>query len=349
MRPERPLSRRLRRILTRATVFLAVGAAVLGCLELGLRFESFVREELALRRSPFLGDYWAVPDVDLGYRLNPAFGDHNELGLRDDPIEPKGERPRVLVLGDSIGYYGDSIRDTWVGRLEAQLQEDLGLAVDVVNACVKGYTTYQELLYLERDGLALEPDIVLLGFALNDLHRFLHGFQVRDGRIVQSQAYAITADSGRPKSRSLLVQWVRWRLERRALAAEPDSESFAFERHVGLRTAWQDAAWERERERLARLARLGREHDFRVAVVVFPVRDQYRPEDLARDRSFVLKPQRELRALCDRLDLPLLDLYDELDPERHLLPDGLHLTAEGRARVARRVATFLEQGEFFAD
>jgi len=212
--------------------------------------------------------------------------------------------------------------------------------VDVVNACVKGYTVHQELTYLKRDGLALEPDLVVLGFVLNDLHRFLHTFKVRDGRILDTEPYAASDDTNAPP-RSLLVQWVRWRLQRRVLAANLPEEGFEFERRVGARKAWQDEPWDELHRQLQTLERLGREHGFATAVVVFPMELQYRPDYLARDSEYVLKPQRELRSVCSDLGIPLLDLYPDLEPESHMLPDGLHLSGEGRRLVGDRVADFL--------
>lgn len=342
-RPPQPRPGTLRRVLLRAGVFVLTAVAVLGGLELGLRAQQELEERAALARAEVLEPYWAVADPELGYRLDPRFGDHNALGLRDDPVTAKDGRFRVLVLGDSLGYYGDTPADTWVGRLEALLGRERPAArVDVVNACVKGWTTHQELAWLERDGLDLQPDLVVLGFVLNDLHRFLHSFRVRDGHILDLEPYKRVADAEEREGGSLLLRWVRWKLEDSAvLAAEPGREPYSFERSVGLRTAWRDAPWERVGRQLARLVELGRARGFRVAVVAFPVADQYRPEYLARDREYVRSPQRRLAELCAALDLPLLDLYDDLDPHEHLLHDGLHLTAAGRGAAAERVERFL--------
>jgi hypothetical protein len=65
--------------------------------------------------------------------------------------------------------------------------------VDVINAGVSGYSTDQELLWLQSDGMGFSPDLVLLEFTGNDEHdnaqQLVYGvyhkprFELRDGRL----------------------------------------------------------------------------------------------------------------------------------------------------------------------
>lgn len=72
-------------------------------------------------------------------------------------------RPRVLMLGDSITY-GTGVRD------EETFCALMAQRYDVVNLGVEGYGTDQELLKLEREGLAYHPDVVVLNFTVaNDI------------------------------------------------------------------------------------------------------------------------------------------------------------------------------------
>ncbi len=114
------------------------GRAFLLFSSLGL---SFAALELGFRGYDRLrlseGEIWAVYDSHLGYRLNPDFGDINAHGLRDHPVPAKSDLFRVLMLGDSVAYYGDDIDDTYVGHLRARLRAVPGLAViEVLNAGV---------------------------------------------------------------------------------------------------------------------------------------------------------------------------------------------------------------------
>lgn len=90
----------------------------------------------------------------------------NEDGYRGArlPPQPAAGRQRVLVLGDSIAfglYVGDD--ETYAARLQA-LNSDL----EVANLGVQGYGPGQSLLRLERLGLGLEPDVVVLALCLGN-------------------------------------------------------------------------------------------------------------------------------------------------------------------------------------
>ncbi len=78
-------------------------------------------------------------------------------------------------------YYGDSVADTVPGHMQEALTEDPDApAFDVINAGIRGYTNYQELLYLKKYGFAFRPDVIGVEFCLNDLHQFLHSFDVQE-------------------------------------------------------------------------------------------------------------------------------------------------------------------------
>ena len=315
-----------------------------GLLEAGFRIHDGVR---VLQQE----ETWAIFDPEVGYRLNPKYGDTNPDGLRDHPITPKAGRFRVLMLGDSVAYYGDDIDDTYVGRLRTRLAHDPdGPPLDVVNAGIKGYTNYQELVFLKKYGLKFEPDLVGVGFVLNDLHRTLHQFQVRNGRIV-GQTYDFTPDAVqsvdswlyRLARKSVFLRWLWRRLSIANAAVElTGKKGFSFDYRPDFNTAWKDASWPAIESQLREMTELGVTHGFRVFVVVFPFGEQYREDYLARDREYVLKPQRKLAVICGRFKISCLDLYSQLNRSAHLEEDNIHLTKAGRARVAEVLAAFLK-------
>ncbi len=321
------------------------GLFVFGALEVGFRIL-----EGANAGKP--GESWATYDEDLAYRNRPNHGDHNEHGLRDHPVETPKQRFRLLLLGDSVPYYGDDVDDTYPGRLETLLAEDTAHApVEVLNAGTRGYTNYQELIWLEKYGLALEPDLVGVSFILNDLHHILHRFRVENGEIVgQEYTFADEAVEGvgsplyRLARKSRFLVWLRGRLGIfDDLIDLYTQEGFSFDYRPDFNTAWQEEPWREVDAQLAQMAALGRERGFRVFVVVFPFGEQLRPDYLARDRAYVTSPQRRLAEICAKHSIALLDLFDALDPAADLIEDQIHLTARGRDVAARRIAAFLAE------
>jgi len=90
----------------------------------------------------------------------------NEEGLRDREHSYKRQNDieRVLVLGDSFAW-GYGVEES--ERFSQQLEE--ALDVEVINAGVSGYSTDQELLWYENEGIKYETDLVILVIAGNDV------------------------------------------------------------------------------------------------------------------------------------------------------------------------------------
>jgi lysophospholipase L1-like esterase len=113
----------------------------------------------------------AMPFV--GYVPSPRIEDHNALGFRDDDIEipkPVGVF-RIIATGGSTTY-GDqlSTSESWPQQLERILHEDYGLTnVEVINAGVVGYTSWNTFTNFAFRAIELEPDMVLVYDSVNDL------------------------------------------------------------------------------------------------------------------------------------------------------------------------------------
>ena len=125
------------------------------------------------------GDFVESDNPVLRYVPRAGTGDINAYGLRDRdrPIDkPKGTF-RVAVIGDSIGFgfCSDSeslaIDATFPRLLERSLEAARprsAARVEVLNLCVSGYDTLQEVEFLRVKGLALSPDLVVVAYCLND-------------------------------------------------------------------------------------------------------------------------------------------------------------------------------------
>ena len=104
------------------------------------------------------------------YTVDFAF---NALGLREDAgVTPETLAPetlRVLCLGDSFVLgFGVQRQDHFVDLLEAALRAT-GRPAEVVNVGTEGWSTDQQVAWLETYGAAWSPDLVLLLPYENDL------------------------------------------------------------------------------------------------------------------------------------------------------------------------------------
>lgn len=99
----------------------------------------------------------------------------NALGQRGPEIErakPPGTF-RVVAIGDSLTFgYGAPQDDVWPAALERRLGADpsrVGArAVQVVNLGVSAYNSANEARVLEAKALDFDPDVIVVGYFLND-------------------------------------------------------------------------------------------------------------------------------------------------------------------------------------
>lgn len=287
----------------------------------------------------------------LRWRFSPA--EHrNSLGLRNREVEAKpAGTVRVLFLGDSMIWTGEtSSGDLYTEVLERRLNEQLPSGsprIEIVNAGVPGYTTYQELEFLRIHGLAMEPDLVVLGFVFNDLHDpYLH--RPTTGKLLDMEPAALLRyfDTrrlpGALASRSYLAHLVAEKSQR-ARDRITGRTPYPFELRRDFFLAWTEYGWGPVGDRLKEVQGLLEARGVALHMIVFPVSDQVNPRYLARDEPYVLYPQTRIREIAETLHIPTLDLTDALraNGDTTLYKDYLHLNALGNDVVARALEPYL--------
>ena len=120
-----------------------------------------------------------MPDSVVGYRLIPgraAWGRTvNSLGFMgpEFPMRKPGGVFRIVCSGNSItfGEAASSEKTTYPALLEKAINERGGIMapVEVINAGVMGYTSYQCLMDMKTRLIALQPDLVILCAMWNDM------------------------------------------------------------------------------------------------------------------------------------------------------------------------------------
>ena len=163
----------------RLILSLAVFALGLGALEWMARSRQVSAHEIGRVRSSswkVCGEFderfgWvnhpgaqaSIDNGDFAYRARI-----NSAGFRDPERakrKPQATR-RILLLGDSVAW-GWGVDDG--KRFSDLLEARLGPGVEVCNLAVPGYGTDQQYWTLAERGLAMQPDLVLLCFVINDV------------------------------------------------------------------------------------------------------------------------------------------------------------------------------------
>jgi lysophospholipase L1-like esterase len=326
-----------------------------------------IRTERGFRHSPNS----EVVVVHPATRETPTLYKTNSLGYRNREIGAK-QGERILFLGDSITL-GLALNEQYTFvRLVEDLARTDGLGWETINAGVDGLGTNGELAVLNETGLSVSPDVVVLGFYLND---FLESPGIYLTRLPGLLDRSILAHQ--------LVNFVSRYLylspsEREALDSppmlKPPDEIYAWQHEFRTNStvlprnqladratmtlneevlrnfedwggAFSPHVWGRLEGLLAEFARLAREHRFRFVILAFPVRQQVESAPLFD------YPQRRLRAISHTLGVPLLDLLPVFRAQYEkskvtgppMFFDQCHPTPYGSEIVARAVYKFLKQ------
>ncbi|MCA9270153.1 MAG: SGNH/GDSL hydrolase family protein, partial [Planctomycetales bacterium] len=123
--------------------------------------------------------------------------DVNPAGFRGPAFRPMAAGTRRLVfLGDSFTF-GEGVRneDTYP-EVAARLLRKSGRPVESCNLGVGGYNTTQEAEILKLVGLDLHPDVVVLGYTLNDAEPPLFQMDPTSGKPVRRPRESLIESEG---------------------------------------------------------------------------------------------------------------------------------------------------------
>ena len=185
----------------------------------------------------------------------------NSRGYRDAERaleKPAGTR-RVVCLGDSFTWgHGVEMEDAYPQRLERTLSLRRGEPWQAINLGKEGADTVDEGVILAREGLAYQPDIVLLGYVLND----------SEDEAARKQRQAVWEERRYPPAllwnHCALYRWVGGRLW-----ASRDNRAREREYHE----LFADTApgWQASRQALVAIAARCAEAKIPLVVAIFPL------------------------------------------------------------------------------
>ena len=186
----------------------------------------------------------------------------NSRGYRDlerTITKPPGVR-RVVSLGDSFAW-GASVEfeDAYPQRLERGLRRRRHEAWQVVNLPLPGMNTVDEAAQLETEGMAYGPDVVLLGFVLND----------SEDEVAAEARRAAEWAEPKEKPRGALDHSALFRLVSTRLWATAENRR----RIRGYKSMYAESApgWVAARAALRRMGGICRERGVPFVVVIFPL------------------------------------------------------------------------------
>jgi lysophospholipase L1-like esterase len=297
----------------------------------------------------------------------------NADGFRDRDYDVgKSDAVRIVVLGDSVTFgRGVPLEGTYVKLLEERLnrEERGGLRYEVLNLGVSGYNSRQQLEFYETKGRKYEPDLIVIGFVLNDTlpaNRQLEALAAladrRSGKTTQEQAdwrefrKRWRTDPRFRESMNQLrsavpdAQWEEHAARRKAAARKSPGGSRLIalvrdrlkrlrqEAQVGrhpwvVRSYSNPKTWRIVGDSFAGFSRISAKDGVPVLVVIFPLLTDF------EDYAFVSIHEKVANEARER-GLEVLDLYERFRGEdaesfRQSGQDTVHPNAQGHRSVAQ--------------
>ncbi len=261
-------------------------------------------------------------------------------------VKPAGTF-RILGIGDSFTFgQGVCEEDTFLRRLDRSLNANgsSGHRYEVLNAGVQGYDTHDEVVHLEHQWLAYDPDLVLIGFYLNDAYEEMTFWNHGGGLGI----YALPKGLARYSRLYDLIRQRQIALDsQRKLEEIYEQPYFTQADEFFAHSSSRQQGWTKGRAALRRAAELSQNDGFSLVLVIFP-----ELHNLDGDYPFSAVHQvvRQEAAEAGMLVLDLLETYGGHD-DRSLWvhPSDHHPNERAHALAADAIETFLFERQLLPD
>ncbi|MCB1152189.1 SGNH/GDSL hydrolase family protein [bacterium] len=339
------MSRRSSKRLAFALIaaLLTVGALEAGLRLVGFEYESFFEcPDWWTRCSTnpiFVGDpllFWRLkPNANSDLNIESRATQYvNSQGFRDyeTPVEKAPNELRVISLGDSCTF-GDGVAnwEAYPEVLEELVRKaDPDRPVNVINAGVPGYTSYQIEQYLKTELLKFHPDVVTVYVGFND--------NIPASGGVPDKLINKGGDEAEALQRALrplrLYQFVNKivsgiRNKDADLGpSRPLPEGVTYESRVPVDDYIQS---------LCDINKFGKEHDFTTVVMTLPHIFEKQPHR-----------NREIRKAARECEIPMVELWDVMKAAQAegvglYNSDGGHPNAFGHRVIAKALFAELQK------
>ena len=303
-----------------------------------------------------------IENTQLGWKLRPDTFDWwggvkvkiNQKGLRGPllPYKKPNSIKRILFLGDSVtfGYMLEDDEKIYPYLIQTYINSDKGKEiVQCINAGVDGYSSWQESIYLEREGINYNPDLVVIGFVLNDVtERFLlkrfggEGIGSQLQETIEKKGWWLKRNSNIYIAVSNIIARLRFGKDIKKGAIEKEVlDVHALIDHPNRKDVMN--AWEITLKNLEKIISFCKEKNIEILLVVFPYNFQF--DDISR---FSL-PQTKLQEFAERHQIHFIDmlnyLYDKTQLQNEKVNDYLldedHLSYKGHIVTAEVIVDYI--------
>jgi lysophospholipase L1-like esterase len=314
-------------------------------------FTSIEAKDFAFTPHPYLS-YYPTPN----YRKGQTY--HNSLSYRNDefPLEKPSGVYRIVALGGS-STYDVRIEDnaaTFTAQLERLLREDYGYQnVQVINAGVPGYNSWEILVNLEFRVMDLDPDLVIIYEGTNDVHaRLVEPSAYRGDDLGRRQAWQVPPVALWEHSAFLRVLSRMMNVTRQVsiddFVSSPTYFSWPYEYRLSEDNLDPGEILKENppiyfRRNLENMIAIGKEHGVEVLFSTWaysPYLNDYASKDYYQ-KSFG-ENNEVVKEVANRHDIPLFDFAEVMPQDAKFWADGRHVNEAGALEKAGLFAEFID-------
>ncbi len=200
---------------------------------------------------------------------------------REYPYEKGGKVFRIIGLGDSFTFgQGVDLTDTYLKKLEVKLnQNSHSLKYEVINTGHCGLNTVRELGILKSEGMKYGPDLIIIGYCLNDSE--IESYQLK--RLL-------------PQRIERLLKWsyfyffVKYRVNLVIMKILHDKN---YDYYLNLYPPNNEKGWEMFVSAMNEIGRIGRGKNIPVLLVIIPLMENFEKYKYARAHQQVAEVGKE--------------------------------------------------------
>ena len=311
-----------------------------------------------------------MEDSHLGWKLRPNSFDYwggvkmkvNEKGLTGPVLEYKKPKDikRILFLGNSVtfGYMLEDHKKTFPFLVQSYINRKMGRkCIQCINAAVGGYSPWQEFIYLENEGVKYNPDLVVIGFVLNDItEKFL---LKRFGGIgIGSQLQETIEKKGNWLKQNSNIYIALTNFIARLRYGRDIKKGAVRKEILNINTLINNPnrddvlkAWEITLTNLEKIILFCKEENIKVLLVVFPFTFQF---DNILELSL---PQKRMHIFAEQHQIPFIDMlpiYNEKIKSQSknisdYFLDQNHLLYKGNVVVAETIVSYIFKSNLLMD
>lgn len=262
-------------------------------------------------------------------------------------IKP-GNKKRVLLIGDSV-VEGHGVNDA---ETFSSIMENIDDDIQVLNAAVGGYNTFQEKEYLITEGIQFNPDIVILGFCFNDIssgYEILSNFHT--GEIMKFQNGFFPSILGEVykepiKEYKNFNEWVYFNIFSYKILSdgfysakikfdltelkEPKSRDYGGLSRLQAMSNIQSVEFNWFSKQIIDINNFSIDHGFNFLVLIFPLRSQVYFDEDERYRPIA---QEKMKVFFKNKNIKYLDAMEVINSPDDFL-DNTHLSITGHQKIA---------------